>query len=405
LRIAVVSPFLDRRHGAERCIVEQIERICREPDVEVHIYAQQIQDLEVVADDAGRHSKEASDKPVWHRLPVLPGPHLCNFVWWFLTNTFLRWYHRRFRSLLYDVVYSPGINCPDADAIVVHVVFHEFFRHVRQNLRLARNPVRSWPQTIHRNLYYRMIMFLENRIYSNPKLRLAAVSGLTARELSATAKRQDIVVIPNAVDANKFSPGERLRRRQAARDDFHFDDSDFVLLLLGNGWKNKGLDILLDAVGLCRQLPLKLLIVGRDDRAPFERQIRRLELAASVTFADPSPDVLQFYAAADAYVGPSLHDSFALPPLEAMACGLAVITSSQNGGAQVITEGMDGFVLADPEDRSRLAKLIADLCRQPELCSKIGSNAAVTAKSYDWERNAGETFGFLRSAIGGKAAP
>jgi len=400
LRIAVVSPFLDRRHGAERCVVEQIEYFCQQKGSEIHIYSQSVQDLEVVRYSPRHHSAEPSRRPIWHRLPSPPGPHLFNFVWWFFTNTLLRWYHRAFCSLSYDVVYSPGINCPDADAIVVHVVFHELLRHVRESLRLRSTPFRSWPATIHRNLYYRLIMFLEVLIYRKPKLQLAAVSKLTARELSQTAQRDDITVIPNAVDGAKFNLDERLRRRTEARAAFHFQDSDFVLLLIGNGWKNKGLHTLLEALGILRFSTLKLLVVGRDDQTPFQMQLRKLQIVSQVIFVQPSADVLRFYAAADAYSGPSLHDSFALPPLEAMASGLPVITSAQNGGSQIITDGVDGFILNDPVDSTRLAEIIRNLAEHPALCREIGAKAASTANSYTWERNASETWSFVSKACG-----
>lgn len=397
----MVSPFLDRRHGAERCVVEEIEYFCRQPDTEVHIYAQALEDFEFIRYRDFRGQRIPPGKPVWHRLPPFPAPHLVNYLWWFGTNTWLRWFHRTFRSLDYDVVFSPGINCPDADAIVVHVVFHEFVRHVRESLRLRHNPMRSWPAAIHRNLYYGLIMFLENRIYANPRVRLAAVSRLTARELCKVAERSDVTVIPNAVDTRKFYPEERLRRREAARAGFSFSENEFVLLLLGNGWANKGLSTVLQAMALQRDLPLRLLVAGRDDRAPFLEQIRHLNLGESVRFQEPSPDVMGFYAAADVYVSPSLHDSFALPPLEAMACGLPVITSSQNGGAQIITERVDGFVMGDPGDSAGLAELLRLLWQDPEIRKEVGRNAAHTAKDYHWERNASETLAFLNTAIRG----
>ena len=399
MRIAVVSPFLDRRHGAERCVVEQIEHYCRQPGIEVHIYAQKIQDLEVVPFSHRQRDQGSLGKPVWHWLPAFPGPHLFNYLWWFFANTWLRWFHRTFRFLDYDVVFSPGINCPDADAIVVHVVFHEFLRHVRESLRLRANPPRSWPAMVHRLLYYRLLMLLEDRIYPDPKVHLAAVSELTARELSHSAGRTDITVIPNAVDSAKFNPQERLQRRAQARAAFGIQDSDFTLLLLGNGWASKGLGAVLAAMALLHEIPLQLLVVGRDDQAPFLEQIHALRLDGRVRFQEPSPDVLRFYAAADAYVGPSLHDSFALPPLEAMACGLPVITSVQNGGSQVITDGRDGFVMTDATDSSRLAELLRALWQSPEFCAKLGAAAACTVKEYNWERNASETFAFLLSAL------
>src|SRR6266478_9416813 len=49
LRLSVVSPFLDRVHGTERCIVEQLERLAARDDVEIHIYSQRIEDLKGVS--------------------------------------------------------------------------------------------------------------------------------------------------------------------------------------------------------------------------------------------------------------------------------------------------------------------------------------------------------------------
>jgi glycosyltransferase involved in cell wall biosynthesis len=402
LRIAVVSPFLDRSHGTERCLVEQIERFLRVPDCQIHIYSQSIQDLDVVRFASRPSSRLDAGKAVWHRIPVFPGPHVLNFLWWFIANQVLRWFHRNFRSVRFDLIFSPGINCWDADAIVVHIVFREYYRLVRADLQLRKAPLRSWPALVHRRLYYNLIMLLEGSVYPNPRTSLAAVSQLTAREITAHFGRQDVTVIPNAVDHARFNPQERLRRRESVRRELGISENEVALLLVGNDWKKKGLSTLLNAVAANPQLPLRLMVVGRDDRAPFLEQIRKLDLGPRVLFPEPSPDVLKFYAAADIYAGPSLHDSFALPPIEAMACGLPVITSAQNGGSQIITEGVDGFILQDPQDAPGLAALIRHLWEQPDFRARLGTNAAGTAKSYTWDRNARETFSFLMTACSRK---
>ena len=404
MRIAVVSPFLDRQHGTERCIVEQIEYFLRQPACEIHIYSQSVRDLDVAGFSGSSVPPQAPGKAIWHRIPTLPGPHVSNFLLWYFTNQALRWYHQKFRGLRFDLVFSPGINCKDADAIVVHIVFQEFFRLVHSDLRLRDAPLSRWPILIHRILYYRLIMALENRIYRNPRVRLAAVSQLTANELTRHFARQDVSVIPNAVDLARFNLPERLRRRGQARKLLQLPEDEFVLLLVGNDWKKKGLTPLLTAIATIQHIPLRLLVVGRDDRAPFLGQIERLHLDGRVLFLEPSSDIMQFYAAADLYAGPSLHDSFALPPIEAMACGLPVITSVTNGGSQIITEGLDGFVLSDPQDSVALSHLIARLYQQHELRHSVGEKAAFTVKSYTWQRNAEETFQFLLETLHRKAA-
>lgn len=399
LRLAVVSPFLDRQHGTERCIVEQIERFLQRPDCEIHIYSQSVRDLEVVPFSSRSSDSAIPRRAIWHRVPALPAPHLFNFLWWYFANQALRWFHRIFRSLSYDLIFSPGINCSDANAIVAHAVFHRLYRDVQDELRLWHAPLSSWPVLLHRRLYYRLLMALEKRIYADKNITLAAVSNLTASELVAFFSRTDVAIIPNAVDTSRFNPAERLRRRAAARSELQISESSFVVLLIGNDWKNKGLPCLLRAVAALPQLPLKILVAGRDNRDLFLSQIESLQLRQRVLFADPSPDVMRFYAAADAYCGPSLHESFSLPPLEAMACGLPVIASSRSGVSQAIAHGSDGLLLDNPEDVGTLAELLARLCQQPDLCRALGENAARTAQSYSWERNAAETWEFLRTII------
>jgi glycosyltransferase involved in cell wall biosynthesis len=403
LRIAVVSPFLDRRHGTERCIVEQIEYFLRQPGCEIHIYSQSVQDLDVLPFRGVSAYSPASGKAIWHRIPALPGPHLLNFLWWYFANQALRWFHRKFRGLHFDLVFSPGINCADAGAIVVHVVFHEFFHQVHQDLRLRDAPPLTWPLLLHRIFYYRLIMALENRIYRNSGISLATVSQRTAAELARHFARPDVTVIPNAVDLARFNLPERLRRREQARKILQLPEGDFVLLLVGNDWKSKGLAPLLNTLAVLQNLPVRLLVVGRDNPSPFLELIQTLHLTDRISFHPPTPDIMHFYAAADVYTGPSLHDSFALPPLEAMACGLPVITSVTNGGSQIITEGVDGFVLSNAQDSVALSSLISRLHEQPDLRRSVGENAARTAQSYSWERNASETWEFLTRAATSRA--
>jgi UDP-glucose:(heptosyl)LPS alpha-1,3-glucosyltransferase len=372
-RIAVVSPFLDKRHGTERAMVECISRLAG--DYEFHIYSNRVEDLDLT-------------RIVWHRVPALPGPHLFAFLWWCVANTFWRWRDRRFRHLAPEIVFSPGVNCLDADAIVVHIVFREFYRLMREELRLRRVPFWSWPRAIHRRLYYRLIIALERRVYSNPRVRLAAVSQFTAAQLHSCFARSDVAVIPNAIDHELFYPGVRLSRRAAERAKFHYSDSDLVLLLMGNDWKKKGLRYLLEATALCEDPSLRLLIVGSDDQRPYRLLAETLGVYDRLRFSDVSADVMQFYAAADAYVGPSIEDSFGLPTAECMACGLPVITSRNTGVSGFVSHEKDGFVLEDPTDAKALAAIIQALSSDSELRQRIGDAAARASRILTWENNA-----------------
>jgi UDP-glucose:(heptosyl)LPS alpha-1,3-glucosyltransferase len=287
----------------------------------------------------------------------------------------------------------------DADVVAVHIVFHEFYRRIRSDLRLNSSSLANWPRIMHRRIYYRLIMLLERRVYPRPGTHLVAVSQLVSRHLHEFFKRSDVCVVPNAVDTDRFTPQIRAHRRNTARADMHLAPDIFVSLIIGNDWAKKGLGTLLHSLAECRDLPITLLVVGRDDRSIFLPTIDRLGLQHRVQFHPPTDNVEQFYAAADLYAGPSLEDSFALPPLEAMACGLPVITSVNNGGSQIITDGVDGFVLSNPRDTTALSTLLRRLYQDRELCARVGANAARTAQAYTWDRNARDTWDVLMAAL------
>jgi len=397
LQIVVVSPFLDRRHGTELCIIEQIERLSSKYGWGIHLFSQHVENINGLLIEARKSS--ATGFVCWHKVSDIPGPHLLKFLWWFFTNRSAR---KRALKRLEEcplLVYSPGINCLDADAIAVHIVFHEFYARVRGELKFLNVPVSRWPVTLHRKIYYKLIMALERRIYTNPKVRLAAVSKLVSAQLEKHFGRTDSVVIPNAVDTVIFSSEARLARRSVSRQGLKLNDSDFVVLLIGNDWKKKGLDQLLRALAII-EIPVELLVVGKDDPGLYRSALRQLRLEDHVRFLAPSADVLSFYAAAEAYVAPSLEDAFGLPILEAMACGLPVIASVQAGASENVLDGVTGYLLRDTMNHVELADLIRRLAGDRSAAQKLGAAAAQYVQaSVSWDHNASATREFLENAL------
>lgn len=399
MRLTVVSPFLDRQHGTELCLIEQIERLAQLDGWSIDIYSQRVEQLEGVCTS----SNSSAARPagiVWHKISDIPGPHLLKYLWWFVSNQWQRHRDRSSGRIRPDLIYSAGINCLDADVIVVHILFHEFYERVRSELAPLRVPLWSWPRIVHRRIYYRLIMLLEKKIYRDPRVSLVAVSGLIANKLEGCFGRTGVTIIPNAVDTTRFTPEARQANRAKSRRQFHFAEDELVALLIGNDWKNKGLDVLLHAASQLRDVPLRLLIVGGDDPELYTTIIVRFGLEARVRFAGPSADVLQFYAAADLYVGPSLEDSFGLPIAEAMACGLPVIASVRAGASELIRHGENGLLLQQPTDAWELATLLRQLLADKALCQRLGHAAAhFVQRNCSWDQNAARTREFLEDAL------
>jgi glycosyltransferase involved in cell wall biosynthesis len=133
-----------------------------------------------------------------------------------------------------------------------------------------------------------------------------------------------------------------------------------------------------------------LMVVSREEPAEARARVLEMGLGSRVHFLPPRGDVEYYYAAADAYTGPSLEDTFALPPAEAMACGLPVVVSAANGVSEIITHVVNGLILDDPLDAAALSAMIRRLYEDKPLRTRLGAEALESMRQYTWERNGQE---------------
>jgi UDP-glucose:(heptosyl)LPS alpha-1,3-glucosyltransferase len=394
LRLAVVSPFVDHRHGTERALAELLERLARNHHCEIHLYSRRVEGLALAQPGATR--AQDSGAILWHKVPSIPGPHLLQFLAWLFLNSLARAWDRWLHGLRFDLVLSPGINCLDADVVIVHALFHRLRELASEEDLGAVGP--SLLRRLHRRAYYAFLAGLERLIYTNTKVTLAAVSQRTAALLKEYFRRQDVRVIPNGVDTAQFSPSARLALRAKARMRRGFQESDFVLLLVGNDWRMKGLETILRAMSALRDLPILVIAAGGDSPDSFRETAKSLGILERCRFEPPREEVLDFYAAADLYVSPSREDSFGLPVAEAMACALPAITSIFSGVSSLLRDGVDSFILRDPHDAKTLATMIRTLYQKTEWRSRMGQAAAKASLEWTWDRNAVAVWELLGNA-------
>jgi glycosyltransferase involved in cell wall biosynthesis len=95
--------------------------------------------------------------------------------------------------------------------------------------------------------------------------------------------------------------------------------------------------------------------------------------------------VSDFYNQLSVYVQPSVTEGFGIEIIEAMAHGRPVIASRGAGGADAITDGVDGFVVA-PRDIDGLAKKISFFIDNPNVIPIMGANARTKALQYSWDK-------------------
>jgi UDP-glucose:(heptosyl)LPS alpha-1,3-glucosyltransferase len=161
-----------------------------------------------------------------------------------------------------------------------------------------------------------------------------------------------------------------------------------VLLLVGNDLLKKGILVLFDAMALLRDVPLRLLVVSRESGIGYNDALNEGGFQERVRFLSARKDVEFYFAAADLYTAPSLEDTFAMPPEEAMACGLPVIASLANGVSEIITDGENGLILEDARDANALAAMIRRVYEDEPFRIALGRNAAKSVEQFTWDRNA-----------------
>ena len=215
------------------------------------------------------------------------------------------------------------------------------------------------------SLFDRVMVALERRVFRETPF-IIANSQRGQEEIRRHYGVSDtrMTTIYNGVDLERFHPGIRSRWRDAQRAAWGVVPDEIVLLWVGSGFQRKGLPCLIEALALlCGRgiANLRLVIVGKGPVAPYQRLARQRSLTDWLRFEGQRPDVERCYAAADLFVLPTLYDPFANACLEAMACGLPVLTSDANGAAELLQDGVNGHVLKSPLTAAALADALQHL--------------------------------------------
>jgi UDP-glucose:(heptosyl)LPS alpha-1,3-glucosyltransferase len=196
-----------------------------------------------------------------------------------------------------------------------------------------------------------------------------------------------IFLIHNGVDTDQFRPCDDADRRAACRSSLGLANEDLVFLQVARNPELKGVGELIQAAGRIRRAGTnsQVVVVGCRPHRRLRRRIENAGMSDCVRFVPKTREIETYYHLADACVHASHYDACSLTVLEAMACGLPVITTRCNGVSDLLTDGKDGFVLDRPDDPKLPGYLRALACRTTRL--EMGREARSTALQNRLEQN------------------
>jgi glycosyltransferase involved in cell wall biosynthesis len=219
-----------------------------------------------------------------------------------------------------------------------------------------------------------------------------------ALELGADASKTEVV--GNGVDIAMFHPVER----SAARARFGLPDDARILISVGGLVERKGMHRVIDCLpALLAHFPdLHYVVVGGaspegDNRAQLEAQVTRLGLADRVHFLGPLPpeELKRPLSAADVFVLATRNEGWANVFLEAMACGLPVVTTDVGGNREVVSNDALGRVVPFG-DEAALCAALEDALGRPWDRAAIVEHA----RANQWDARVGQLLHAFERVLG-----
>ena len=249
---------------------------------------------------------------------------------------------------------------------------------------------------------YRNFRRIAARQYADDGRLVIALSRMVADNFQRLhgVRSEQIRLVYNGVDTERFSPERRNEYRRSVRRWLGISEDTLLLLIVTHNYRLKGVPSLMKAVQRLSGggRPIHLAVVGGKPSARFRMAASRMGIGRNVTFVGAVDDTVPYYAAADAYAHPTLYDSCSLVVLEALASGLPVITSRNNGASELISEGREGFVLPAPDDIDILTERIEALT-DPVVHRGMGRSARELALQHTLERNVDQILGVYEEVV------
>lgn len=281
----------------------------------------------------------------------------------------------------FDVLASFGCVCPVGGvywAQSVHAAWVDHRRRLRSPLSIKR-----WKQTLN-PIHHRLLQMEKIHLAERRYRKVIALSDEVQRDLYRYygVPAEDVTVIPNGFSPKEFNLGRREELRKEMRATLGYKEADKVVMFAANELDRKGFGPLLRALAEMKDANVKLLVVGRVKAGAYAAEIAARRWGDRVYFAGATSEIMRFYAAADLFALPTQYEAWGMVIVEAMACGLPVLTSRLAGAAVAVAPGVGGLLLDDPQDVPEISRKLRQILAG---AAAPAERIAQSVQAYSWE--------------------
>lgn len=297
-------------------------------------------------------------------------------------------------------------------------VYHSPYFPLPQALKAANTPrvltIYDLTPILYPHLCSKRTLQQFHRILSSIDIHrdwITCISEATKRDFCEyTGMDSDRVFVAPLAASDRFKPVPFSSATQQVLDRYHIANSQY-LLSLATLEPRKNLDFLIRCFfKVLREQPsidLKLVLVGISgwkNKDIFQAIDAYPELAERIVLTGFLPDheLSAIYSGALAFAYPSLYEGFGLPPLEAMQCGIPVITSNVSALPEVVG---DAGIMVNPVDEDELCQAILDLVNSDTLRQSLAQKGLARAAQFSWTRCAEETAKVYQIAASSRKTP
>lgn len=260
-----------------------------------------------------------------------------------------------------------------------------------------------------RSLFYRLlpryrqwVKFEKAVFMKGTQTEIMLISPLQQKEYTVyyETEAERFRLLPPGIAKDRVAPPNADEIRKRVRHEYAIPADHFLLLMVGSGFKTKGLDRSIRALAAMPTALLErchLIVIGQDNPAIFKKLAAQLNVDHKVHFLGGRNDVPDFLLAADLLLHPAYHENTGTVLLEAMVSGLPVLTVDICGYAHFIKEANAGKVLVSPFQQTEFNAVLQKMLSfsDKQLWRQNGLDFAKTADIYHLPERAADFIEYI----------